>query len=305
MSNSPHIPVLTQEILGFLSSQDIRCFVDGTLGAGGHALRLLEEHREIHQYVGIDQDDKALDLAKSSLSKYQKKVCFLKGNFVHLEEFLHSLEIPSIDGMLMDLGVSSMQLDQGERGFSFSHGGPLDMRMNQEGELTACDIVNHWSEKKLGEIFRYFGEEKKWRQAARAILEARHKKKITQTQELVKVLQRVLPQTKGKHFATRVFQALRIAVNDELGILEKALHTAVDFLNPGKRLLVISFHSLEDRIVKTVFRKVSGYFKDEITGERDRAKAKILTKKPLVASSEEKRLNPRSRSAKLRVLEKL
>ena len=307
-----HYPVLLPEVIRAFEPVDLLVMVDGTLGAGGHAQALLEKHAEIQHYLGIDQDAQALAVAAERLKPWQNKLSFQHGNFVQFDHYLKELSLPPPNGILLDLGVSSMQLDQPERGFSFMREGPLDMRMDLDRQLTAAEIINQWTEQDLGKIFRDFGEEKHWRAAARAIVQARQKQPIATTADLVAVLTPVLAfhAKKGKiHPLTLVFQALRICVNQELFVLEKVLFKAIDCLAPKGRLAVISFHSLEDRLVKTQMRLaasdkwettgISGLFRDK------EPTVAMVTKKPIEASEEECRRNPRSRSAKLRIVEKL
>lgn len=306
----PHVSVLLHEFLRFYEDKYIRYFVDGTLGAAGHASALLEAHSEIELFIGIDQDETALKIAKERLKPWKDKVLLVKGNFENLKEHLEKNKIASVDGLLFDLGVSSMQFDIPEKGFSFSHDGPLDMRMNADSLLTAEEIINTWAEQDIARVLRDYGEEKQWRQAARVILKAREEKPIRTTKELAAVLNPIFSwKKKGINPLTLIFQGLRIAVNRELDVLEKMLPQALNCLSPGGRLSVISFHSLEDRIVKNVFRYeaddkesssgIGGVFIDK------KPTVKILTRKPIVPTEEEIASNPRSRSAKLRVVEKL
>lgn len=311
MNSLPHYPVLLNEVLQAFEPLTLEVVVDGTLGAGGHAEALLKAHPEIQHYIGIDQDPQALALAAERLKPWASKMTFKHGNFAQFDDFLSEFSLFKAQAILVDLGVSSMQLDQAHRGFSFMQEGPLDMRMNPHLPLTAADIVNTWSEQELGRIFRDYGEEKQWRAAARAIVQARQGKPFTKTSDLKAVLLPVLARhaKKGIHPLTLTFQALRICVNRELEVLEAFLPKAFNFLAPGGRLAVISFHSLEDRIVKTEMRLaasdkwetsgLSGLFRDKTPT------VKLVTKKPLEASEEEIQMNPRSRSAKLRVVEKL
>lgn len=290
----PHIPIFLKEILSFFN-KTLRVFLDGTVGSGGHAEALLQAHSEIKIFYGIDQDPEALAIAKERLKLFKEKIHLLKGNYRDMRQLI-SLNA-DIDGILLDVGVSSMQLDRPEKGFSFSKEGPLDMRMDPEAELDAATIVNTFSERELEHIFREYGEEPRSKRAARAIVEARKKHRILTTSDLCMVLKPVLTWRgrKGKvNPMTLIFQALRIRVNDELGALKEGLSAAIELLAPGGRLGVISFHSLEDRIVKQTFRKA---FLDK--------KVLLLTKKPLVPERDEVRQNPRSRSAKLRFIEKL
>ncbi len=277
-----HIPVLMREVLEVFADQPIRVFFDGTLGAGGHARAILEAHPEIERYIGCDRDPRAHELASESLAPWRGKVEFVRGSYADEVAAVDGC----IDGFLIDIGVSSMQLDERERGFSFMGDAPLDMRMDPEGKLTAETIVNRYPEVELSRIFHEYGEERRSRQVAKAIVEARRKRRIQTTAELVEIIKPVA-QRGRLNPATLVFQALRIAVNDELGQLERGLDAAIKKLCPGGRMAVISFHSLEDRIAKNRIRDAKG-------------KIKILTKKPIGPSAEEVRTNPRSRSAKLR-----
>ncbi len=282
-----HVPVLMREVLEIFAGKNLRVFFDGTLGAGGHAQAILEAHPEIERYIGCDRDPRAHELAGKKLAPWGKKVEWVRGGFA---EKIAEVE-GCIDGFLIDIGVSSMQLDERERGFSFMGDAPLDMRMDPEGDLTAETIVNRYPEVELARIFFEYGEERRSRQVAKAIVEARRKRRIRTTGELVEIIKPVA--TRGRlHPATLVFQALRIAVNDELGQLERGLKAAIVKMCPGGRVAVISFHSLEDRIVKNVLRDA----KDRL---------KVLTKKPIGPSAEEMRANPRSRSSKLRAGEVL
>jgi len=276
-----HISVLRDEVVQAFEGVSLKVFFDGTLGAGGHAEAILRAHPEIERYLGCDKDPGALNLAKERLKEF-KQVEFIRRSYSELGQ--------EIDGFLIDIGVSSMQLDQKERGFSFRFDGPLDMRMDPEGDLTAEEIVNRWPEKELERIFREYGEERQARRAAEAIVKARKKRRLETTQELIDVVKPVLKWGKI-HPATLIFQALRIAVNDELGELERGLNAAIRCLKVGGRIAVISFHSLEDRIVKHRLKEEESL--------------QVLTKKPIVPTEKECRENPRSRSAKLRVAEKI
>lgn len=298
----PHKSVLLEEILFYFKDTKLNEFIDATLGAGGHSEAILKHHPEIEHLTGFDQDEEALEIARKRLNQWQEKVRFIHDNFENIDQ--------RADGILADLGVSSMQLDQGEKGFSFMKPGPLDMRMNKKEELTAKEIVNTWSEWELARIFRDYGEEKKGRMAARAIVKARESRVISRTDELNDLLYPLLKNYKSKiHPLTLIFQALRIAVNRELETLEIFLPKAVKLLNPGGRLAVITFHSLEDRIVKHFFQHEAS---DKLTTsgwggvfiDKDPT-LRIITRKPVTASLEEIESNPRARSAKLRVIEKL
>lgn len=306
----PHLSVLVKQILASFENNSLRVFVDGTLGAGGHAEYILKNHPEITHFVGFDQDPSALKLAEERLKPWKDKIHLIHANFEHFDQHLDKLGIPKIDGMMLDLGVSSMQLDQPEKGFSFMNNGPLDMRMDPTNELTAEIIINDWSEQEIGRILREYGEEKQWRSAARAIVHARKEKPITSTGQLAEILRPVLAwkAKKGINPLTLTFQGLRICVNRELEVLETVLPKAIERLESGGRLAVISFHSLEDRIVKNILRfaaddkydtsGIGGVFLDKVPEVR------LITRKPLVADDEEIAQNPRSRSAKLRVIEK-
>jgi 16S rRNA (cytosine1402-N4)-methyltransferase len=300
-----HISVLEEEIIHFFKPLRLIHFCDATLGLGGHTLRLLQEHPEAEKWLGIDQDKEALAIAKKRLQRFHAKMTFIHSNFsdLVLEENLY-------DGILADLGLSSLQLDQQERGFSFMREGPLDMRMDQDNPLSAKTIINEWSEEDLISILKKYGEEPQAKKIARLIVLERKKRPISTTEELCSFLLPHLPQKKRSHHPlTLTFQALRIAVNSELQALSQFLPKALSALKPGGRLAIISFHSLEDRIVKEFFReeasdKVSskglgGLFLDK------KPSLRILTRKPMVPSDEESRQNPRARSAKLRVSEKI
>lgn len=305
-----HQPVLLMEVLEAFNGLHLTHFIDGTLGAGGHAEAILKAHPELVSYQGIDQDLDAIAIATERLKLWQGKLHVTHANFAEFDQVLKKERISKVEGILVDLGVSSMQLDRPERGFSFSKEGPLDMRMNSEGELTAADIVNTWSEKEIGIVFRDYGEEKRWRIAARAIVEARKQKAILTTHDLVNVLRPVLPWNpkKGINPLTLIFQGLRIAVNRELEVLQNFLSRAMDALTPGGRLAVISFHSLEDRIVKDAMRLAAsdkwetaglggGLFRDKTPT------VSLMTRKPIIPTDQEIEANPRSRSAKLRIVE--
>lgn len=306
-----HFPVLLNEVIQAFESLSLDIVIDGTLGAGGHAQVLFENHPEIQYYVAIDQDPYALTLASNRLQHWSSKLFLRHGNFSQFDQFLKELSLPYANGILIDLGVSSMQLDQPMRGFSFMCEGPLDMRMNPLGELTAADILNTWPEKELGRIFRDYGEEKQWKIAAQVIVKARSIRPFVTTTDLKMALTPILARfaKKGIHPLTLIFQALRICVNRELEMLEAFLPKAIDFLAPRGRLAVISFHSLEDRIVKRHMRLaasdkwetsgLNGLFQDK------EPTVKLINKKPITPTEKEIQNNPRSRSAKLRIIERL
>lgn len=281
-----HIPVLLDEVVEALRPCLLRTVLDGTCGAGGHARALLASHPEIEHYVACDQDTEALNVAKASLETFSSKVTFHHTNFS-----TPPVDPVLFDAILLDLGVSSMQLDRPERGFSFLREGPLDMRMDQSGDLLAEDIVNQWDRHSLEKIFREYGEEPKAKRAAEAIVEARRRHPFHTTTQLAEVIAAVLPRRGRLHPATQIFQALRIAVNRELEVLASAIPLLAHRLEDGGRMLVITFHSLEDRIVKNQFRELAK--SDEYS---------LLWKKPLASTYQETRQNPRARSAKLRGL---
>jgi 16S rRNA (cytosine1402-N4)-methyltransferase len=289
-----HQPVLLKEVLEILQVIPGGCYVDGTLGGGGHGEPILERMEGRGLYVGIDRDPEALKRAQARLRRFGDQVRYLHGVFSDMPFLLKGAGIEKVDGILLDLGVSSFQLDEAERGFSFLKEGPLDMRMDPlRQDETAADLVNTLPEKTLIEIFQNFGEERFARRIAREIGAVRRAHPFLTTSSLAKFIQRVVPPPFGRskiHPATRVFQALRIAVNEELKHLERFLALDFDFLKKEGRLAVISFHSLEDRQVKQAFR----FRKDW----------KVITKKPLTAGEAELKANPRSRSAKLRAVEK-
>ncbi len=297
MSNE-HSSVLLEEVLQAFEGVELKTFFEGTLGAGGHAKAILSAHPEIESYLACDRDPNAHRIAKEVLAPFGKKVELIRGSYSELNRFLDEREIESIDGYFIDIGVSSMQIDKAERGFSFRFEGPLDMRMDPTADLTAAIIVNEYSQKELERIFWEYGEERQSRRAAEAIVKMRKNRRIETTTELIEVVKPVLHWGK-MHPATLIFQALRIAVNDELGELEKGIDAAIKRLSPGGRMAVISFHSLEDRIAKHRLKDVE--FKKK-SGE---GCLKIITKKPICPSPEECRINPRARSAKLRVAEKV
>ena len=295
----PHQSIFLEEFEQFFEPITLTSFVDATLGAGGHSEFILQKHPEIKVWIGIDQDKEALLLAKARLQPLLegKRAYFIHTDFAKAPARIKEIALEGgleggLDGIFFDIGVSSMQLDQAERGFSFRFEGPLDMRMNQSQKLTAREIVNKWPAKELERIFRDYGEEPKAKKAADMLLQARHKKPITTTLELAAALEGLWTGSR-KHPSTRIFQAVRIAVNGELEQLESALPAWMALMKEGGRLGVISFHSLEDRIVKCQMRdsyKAGGW--------------QLLTPKPLEPSLKEQKKNPRARSAKLRFIEK-
>lgn len=310
MNPNPHTSVLVHEWLTLLEGRQLHVYVDGTLGAGGHGEAVLKAHPEIERFIGIDQDPDALAIAQERLLPWKEKVTFKYDNFLNLETIVQEERLPLLDAMLLDLGVSSMQLDRPLRGFSFQQEGPLDMRMNPRAPLKALDIVNDWEEKEIARIFRDYGEEKEWKRAARVIVREREKQPIQSTKELVEVLMPIFRSYKktGSHPLTLIFQALRIAVNSELEVLRAVLPQMVHHLKPGGVMGIITFHSLEDRIVKHFFQEEASN-KQHTSGlaglflEKE-PRLRLLTKKALRPGEEELKNNPRSRSAKLRGAER-
>ncbi len=289
-----HTSVLLEPVLQAFCKKSIHFFIDGTVGAAGHTLAIVKEHPEIERVLAFDQDPIACEIARENLKKElpESKFTIINRNFKEIASVLQELKLQNPDGILFDIGVSSMQLDTDERGFSFMREGPLDMRMDPENPLTAEIVVNTFSEKKIAEILLELGEEWQNKKIAKAIVESRRKKSIQTTKELQEIISKVIPRRGKIHPATKTFQALRIYVNDELGVLQEGIENAFRCLNKGGRLAIISFHSLEDRIVKQEFRKATNHG------------FSLVTKKPICAEREECRINPRARSAKLRVLEK-
>ena len=297
--NDVHIPVLAEEICDWLEPKPGGVYVDCTLGIGGTSLKILEKSGKNAHIICLDRDPEALALAKENLAQYGSFVNIFNGNYSHIVDFVHQAGFEKVDGVVFDLGVSSLQLDKAERGFSFSSDGPLDMRMNQTQGPRAADLVNCLPEKELADLFFVCGEERFSRRIARAIVQSRESFALDTTQALVAVIKGAVPQAyrRGRiHCATRTFQALRIRVNQELDLLQPALQDAVSLLKEGGRLCVVAFHSLEDRIVKHTFRALAKSEFPTIT---------ILTKRPVTAGEDEIQQNPRARSAKLRVIQRL
>ncbi|MBE6980809.1 MAG: 16S rRNA (cytosine(1402)-N(4))-methyltransferase RsmH [Ruminococcaceae bacterium] len=311
MSEFHHISVLLNECLEGLAIKPDGIYVDGTLGGAGHSGQIAKR-LTTGMLIGIDRDTVALQVAGERLAPYEDRVKLVHANFCEIQRVLQELGISGVDGILMDLGVSSPQLDDAERGFSYMADAPLDMRMNREDAITAKTVVNTWSQEELKRILYTYGEERYAPQIAAAICRARAQKPIETTLELVDIIRSAMPPAalrEKQHPAKRSFQAIRIAVNDELGSVEKAMADAIPMLNPGGRLAVITFHSLEDRIVKTAMAEAAKgctcppNFPVCICGNKP--KVRLISRKPIVATPEELEVNPRSRSAKLRVCEKL
>ncbi len=306
-----HISVLLEECIDGLNIKPDGIYVDGTLGGAGHSGQIAKR-LTTGRLIGIDRDPVALATAKERLAPYGDRVTLVHANFCELKCVLQEQGIPGVDGILLDLGVSSPQLDDGERGFSYMTDAPLDMRMNSMDTLSAETVVNSWPQEELRRILYAYGEERYAPQIAAAICRKREAAPIRTTLELVDVIRGAMPPAalrEKQHPAKRSFQAIRIAVNDELGSVEKVMEDAIPLLNPGGRLAVITFHSLEDRIVKTAMAAAARgctcppSFPVCVCGNKP--KVKLISRKPIVASEEELEVNPRSRSAKLRICEKL
>lgn len=306
-----HVPVLLDKCIECLNVKKGGIYVDGTLGGGGHSSHVLKLLDNTGRLIGIDRDSDALEHTKKRLSKYTN-VTYVKDKHENIKNILNELNIDAVDGILLDLGVSSYQLDEASRGFSYMQDAPLDMRMNRNDEFSAYDVINEYSEQKLAEIFFLYGEEKYSKQIARKIVATREDKNIKTTMELVEVIKSAIPakaRNEKQHPAKRVFQAIRIEVNGELVDLEKTVCDAIMSLKPSGRLAIITFHSLEDRIVKKAYEKMEGRctcppdFPQCICGYK--SYGKIITKKPLIGEDKELLENPRARSAKLRVFERV
>ena len=306
-----HISVLLEESVNALSIKHIGVYVDGTLGGGGHSLRILSQ-TEHGRLIGIDRDKEAIKAAKERLSDFEGRVIFHHGNYSEIKSILKQYGISGIDGAILDLGVSSYQLDNGERGFSYNYDAPLDMRMDQSGGISAYDVVNTYDKYRLADVFRNYGEEKFAMRIAEKIEEYKKTKPVETTFELVELIKAGIPakaRREGGHPAKRVFQAIRIEVNNELGVLKQAIEDFFESLNKGAKLAIITFHSLEDRIVKTAFNDLCKGctcppgFPVCICGNSP--KGRLVNKKPITASLEEQENNSRSTCAKLRIIEKL
>lgn len=306
-----HVPVLLREVLEGLNLENDKIYVDCTIGGAGHSEKILENTKN-SMLIGIDQDEDAILASTKRLEKYKSRVKIVRSNFANIKNVLESLNVDKVDGILADLGVSSHQIDTASRGFSFRFDSELDMRMDKSQSLSAKNVVNEYSEEKLKHIFKDFGEEKFASSIARKIVMERKKEPIETTKQLEKIILSAVPRYKGNDGSSnvqRTFQAIRIEVNHELDILENFIRDAESVLNPGGRLVIITFHSLEDRIVKQTF-------KDLATGCicpsdfpvcvcHRKPKVKIVTNHPITATTEELETNRRSASAKLRVIEKL
>ena len=287
-----HVPVMREEVLEALELKDSGIYVDATLGLGGHAVGILQR-AEGCTLIGIDRDESAIRIARERLKGHQK-VYFVKDKFSNLKEIVNNLGYEKVDGIILDAGVSTLHLKNEDRGFSFMTDGPLDMRMDQDSDLTAEKVVNSYKEKDLADLIFQYGDERFSRRIARSIVYNREKKRITTCKELEEIVYKAVGRRGKIHPATRTFQAIRIEVNSELDELSKAVDSGAELLEEHGRFCILSYHSLEDRIVKNAFRKLAkeGLFR-------------IITKKPMVPEREEQKLNPSSRSAKLRVAEKI
>lgn len=307
-----HISVLLDETIDGLNIKPNGIYVDCTLGGGGHSLEIAKRLTN-GKLICIDQDIDAINAAKIKLEDHISKIIFVKSNFKYIKEILEEIDIYKVDGILMDIGVSSYQIDRDDRGFSYVKDSVLDMRMNQSQELDAKYIVNNYTEEALVDIFYKYGEEKWSKRIAEFICEARKDKEIKTTFDLVSIIDRAVPievrrKSKG-HYSKRIFQALRIEVNNELGILEEVLPKMVEVLNPRGRLCVITFHSLEDRIVKNIFKDLNTSCicppEIPICVCNKKREIKLISRKPIVPTDREINMNKRSKSAKLRIVEKM
>ena len=309
--NFGHTSVLLFETVGSLNIIPGGCYVDGTLGGGGHAFEVCKRLGNGH-LIGIDQDGDAIEAASKRLMAFQDKITIVRSNYRRIAQVLEELGIEKVDGIYLDLGVSSWQLDQPERGFTYRADAPLDMRMDQRQSRTAADLVNSCSEEELTRIIRDYGEDRFARNIAKHIVREREKEPIMTTGRLAEIIKGAIPakvRATGGHPAKRTFQAIRIELNGELTVLEESIDTMIDLLNPGGRLSIITFHSLEDRIVKNRFRinehpcTCPPDFPVCVCGKK--SKGRVVTRKPILPSEEEMRENSRSKSAKLRVFERI
>ncbi len=306
-----HISVLFDETLDSLNIKDGGIYVDGTLGGGGHSSGILKRAKNI-RLIGIDRDREAIEAAGKRLEEYKENITLVNNNFSQVKQILQELNIEKIDGAVLDLGVSSYQLDNAQRGFSYMHDARLDMRMNPNDLISAYEVVNNYTKEELTRIFYEYGEEKWSARVAEFIVEKRKQKPVETTLELVDIIKAAIPKkvrVEGSHPAKRIFQAIRIEVNNELGILKDAVSDIVDMLNPGGRIAVITFHSLEDRIIKKAFSDLAmgcvcpkGF---PVCVCNRQPVVKIIAKKPILPTDKEEIENPRSKSAKLRVAEKI
>lgn len=309
--NFRHQSVLLEETIDNLNIQPDGIYVDGTLGGGGHAFQVCSRLSEKGHFIGIDQDAAAIETAGERLRPFGDKVTIVRSNYSDMKQVLSDLGISRVNGIVLDLGVSSYQLDTAERGFSYRENAPLDMRMDQRQEKTARDIVNSYSEMELYRMIRDYGEDKFAKNIARHIVRARADKPVETTDELTEIIKAAIPmkfRAVGGHPAKRTFQAIRIELNQELEVLRGHLNEMVELLDKDGRICIITFHSLEDRIVKNIFRKCENpcecppNFPKCVCGKK--SLGKVVTRKPILPSEEEMEMNPRSKSAKLRVFER-
>ena len=306
-----HKSILLNECMEGLSIKEDGIYVDGTLGGGGHSFHILERFGERGRLIGIDQDEDAIKAATKRLEAFANKVTIVRDNYEHFQTILSTLSIPKVDGILLDLGVSSYQFDEADRGFSYRFDAPLDMRMDRRQDFTAKDLINNYSEQELYHIIRDYGEDKFARNIAKHIVKEREKKPIETTFELSEIISHAIPmkmRVQGGHPAKKTFQAVRIALNRELEVLEESIEGMIKALKPEGRLCIISFHSLEDRIVKKAFRTAE----DPCICPKDfpictcgrKSLGKVISKKAIIPSDLEMEENPRARSAKLRIFER-
>ena len=303
-----HIPIMLNQVIEGLDIKPDGIYVDGTLGGGGHSYEIAKRLVSGGRLIGIDQDEAAIKAAGVRLSEFSDRVTIVRSNYAQMVSVLQSLGIEQVDGILLDLGVSSHQLDNAERGFSYMEDAPLDMRMDRRQEKTARDIVNYYSQAELTRIIREYGEDKFAAKIAAKIMASRENKPIETTGELAEIIKSAIPmkyRLTGGHPAKRTFQAIRIELNRELGVLEESIEGMLDILSDGGRMAVITFHSLEDRIVKTAFRKAESPctcpsdFPICVCGKK--SKGFVVSRKPVVPSDEEMERNPRAKSSKLRI----
>lgn len=306
-----HISVLLDETIDGLDIKPDGIYVDGTLGGGGHSYEILRRLSPKGRLIGIDQDGEALKAAGERLKKFENQITLVRSNYCEIDKVLKELNVEKVDGILLDIGVSSYQLDNLERGFSYKSDAPLDMRMDTRQELTAADVVNTYSENELFKIIKDYGEDKFAKNIAKHIVLARKEKPLETTKELSEVIKRVIPmkvQAKGGHPAKKTFQAIRIEVNQELTVLKESIDKMIDLLKPNGRICIITFHSLEDRIVKTKFRENENpctcppNFPVCVCGKK--SKGKVITRKPIIPSEDEIEENKRAKSSKLRIFER-
>ena len=306
-----HKSVLLEETIDGLNIKPDGIYVDGTLGGAGHASEVCQRLSAKGRFIGIDQDQDAIVAASDRLAAYEDRVTIIRSNYCYMANELHSLGIQKVNGIVLDLGVSSYQLDNEERGFTYRTDAPLDMRMDQRQSRTAADIVNGYEEKELYRIIRDYGEDKFAKNIAKHIVAARQQSPIRTTGELTEIIRQSIPmkmQVTGGHPAKRTFQAIRIELNRELDVLRESLDGMIDLLDDGGRICIITFHSLEDRIVKTIFRKnenpctCPSDFPVCVCGKK--SKGKVITRKPILPTTAEQEENPRSKSAKLRIFER-